>query len=978
MSEKKIVPLNQEHRIQGNRSVEARKMIQCHFISNTHWDREWRFSMQRTRFMLVYMMDMLLDIFEKEPKFKSFHLDSQTVPLQDYLDIRPEKKDRIKQLIENKKLLVGPWFVLPDEFSVAGESLVRNLLLGHKIAQDFGHVSKTGYSPFSWGQISQMPQIYQGFGIPFAAFYRGINTEIAPQSEFLWEGADGTQLVASRLARRPRYNVWYILQRPAYWDMQDIDGRVVPWNCGHGPLKFVGPQYHDFDAQYTRPKYSYNADMIRKHVNQAIEEQNGHWTTAHRLWSCGHDSSCPDIREVQMMVDCHEALRDTAEVFHSTFERFQKAVVNNVKQDLTVAKGEMRHLSDSKSTSPLYGWITSARMDLKQDNFKTEVQLWQYAEPLAVFASLLGAPYPKAFLDQAAHWLLQNHGHDSIGGCSREIVGQDMLFRSRQSREIAACISERALLDVAGAIDYTNFAGEDMVLLVYNPAPFQRSDIVELNLQLPRDWDVVDFDVLDEQGNASELQVIGHDPNHFQIVQSPNDTANMFETQLCRVKLKLNNLPAMGYKIFSIHPVNQRKPRLVETLLTSPLSMENEHLKVQINDNGTLTLTDKHTLHTFDQIGYFRDTAEVGDPWNRKDVENPAVYTTLSQKPDITLIQSDPLETVFRVRFIWSLPKGRSSDEKSRSDEHHEVTISSRISLKKDQRFVEIVTDVDNTVEDHYLQVVFPSHISATHVDAQGQYDVLHRAVKLPRSANYLEDPQTEQPMNSFIDISDGEQGLAVLNEGLKAYEATEQAYPELRLTLLRSFPLRICVTQEMMDYSGVDKSSQCLGSHRFRYAVMPHKGKWDEAKIWQTSEQFNLPLVVAQTAPTEAGTEPPEKSFLEVTPVIHVSAVKQSENGEGWIVRLFNPLTQTVQARVRLNGGMAQLAQPYSPVERLQHNMALVRARKSAWQSVRQVTLEEIPDKDLTLDAQGWCTVSMAAKKIVTLEFLVQTTSQP
>lgn len=85
----------------------SRSQIQCHFVSNTHWDREWRFSMQRTRHMLVYMMDMLLDIFEKEPNFKSFHLDSQTVPLMDYLEIRPEKKETLEKLIQNKKLLVG-------------------------------------------------------------------------------------------------------------------------------------------------------------------------------------------------------------------------------------------------------------------------------------------------------------------------------------------------------------------------------------------------------------------------------------------------------------------------------------------------------------------------------------------------------------------------------------------------------------------------------------------------------------------------------------------------------------------------------------------------------------------------------------------------------------------------------------------------------------------------------------------------------
>jgi alpha-mannosidase len=154
---------------------ETAQKTQYHFISNTHWDQEGRFSMQRTRYMLVYMMDMLLDIFEKEPEFHSFHLDSQTVPLQDYLEIRPEKKDIILKLIEGKKLLVGPWFCLPDEFSVGGESIVRNLLLGHKIAKSMGHVSKTGYSPFGWGQISQMPQHYKGFGIEFSAFYRGIN-----------------------------------------------------------------------------------------------------------------------------------------------------------------------------------------------------------------------------------------------------------------------------------------------------------------------------------------------------------------------------------------------------------------------------------------------------------------------------------------------------------------------------------------------------------------------------------------------------------------------------------------------------------------------------------------------------------------------------------------------------------------------------------------------------------------------------------
>lgn len=92
---------------------------------------------------LLPAIDMLLDIFEKEPDYKHFHLDSQTLPIQDYLEIKPQKKEILKKYISEGKLAVGPWFCLPDEFCVGGESLIRNLLLGHKIANEFGKVSKT-------------------------------------------------------------------------------------------------------------------------------------------------------------------------------------------------------------------------------------------------------------------------------------------------------------------------------------------------------------------------------------------------------------------------------------------------------------------------------------------------------------------------------------------------------------------------------------------------------------------------------------------------------------------------------------------------------------------------------------------------------------------------------------------------------------------------------------------------------------------
>ena len=928
--------------------------------------------MQRTRHMLVYMMDMLLDIFEKEPDFKSFHLDSQTIPLQDYLEIRPEKKEVVNKLIEDKKLLVGPWFCLPDEFSVGGESLVRNLLLGHKIAKDMGHVSKTGYSPFGWGQISQMPQLYKGFGIDFAAFYRGVSKEAAPNSEYIWQGADGTKIVASRLAMRPRYNVWYVIQRPAFWQQENENNRTMSWSCGSGPFKFVGDQYHDLDAQYSRPKYIYDESTIPARAKQAMEEQDGDWTTPHRFWSCGHDSSCPDIREVQMIKDCDEALANSADVFHSTFEEFQKQVLENVSDDLPVSQGEMRCYSDSKVTSPLFGWIISARMDVKMDNFKTERQLMQYAEPLSVYASMLGATYPKGFLDNAYNWLLQNHGHDSIGGCSRGIISDDIMFRTRQSREIAGCVAERALLDIAGTVDYSQHADEQIALLVYNPAPFKRHEVATVNVEIPRDLESGSFEIVDEKGEKADIQILGSDDSSF-IVQSPNDTANTFLTKQYRSKVQLKSIPAMGYKTFFVKPIAKDDvvPSRPATMVTDINTMENEFLRVAIGANGTMTITDKQSGKVFENMGYFRDTAEVGDPWQHFDVEHMSAFTTLSENAMITLVREGGLETAFKISLDWQLPECRTADDKARSKHTKTVTIESTITLRKGQKWVDITTDVDNTVEDHYLQVAFPSGICADTAFAQGQFDVLERSVKLPYSEDYREPPQSEEPMNSFIDITDGKNGLAILNEGMKAYEATDRDQPELRLTLLRSFPLRICVTTEMTDYSQVDKSSQCLGKHTFHYAVMPHKGGWEKANLWNAAEQFNLSLVIGQTAPTENGSEPMQKSFLEISDeTISVSAVKRSEDGAGWVVRLFNPASSVIKAKLRLNGGKANSASS-SPVERLQKEMAVSGTSEQIWNTIRIVNLEEIPEKELALDGDGWCNIEIAPKQILTLEFL-------
>jgi mannosylglycerate hydrolase len=946
--------------------------IQCHFISNTHWDREWRYSAQRTRYMLVSMLDMLFDIFEKEPKFQSFHMDSQTLPIQDYLEACPEKEPLIRKYVGEGKLIIGPWFCLPDEFIVGGESLIRNLLLGHKIARRFGPVSKTGYSPFSWGQISQMPQIYQGFGIDVASFYRGINPMVAPKSEWIWEGADGTQIIASRLSARPRYNVWYIIQRAVYWNEQDENNRWTSWRRGHGLFRFVDAEKSELDYQYAHPAYLYSEENIPARAEQALREQDNDWTTPHRFWSAGHDSSSPDIREVRLIEDSNHALSGSADVFHSTIKAWQDGLRAYQKADWPILHGEMRHPQTKGGASALFGWVISSRMYLKQENFKTERLLTSYAEPLSVFASLLGSSYPQNFVDLAYNWLLQNHGHDTIAGCGRDITADDALYRFRQAQEISNCVLERAMMDIAGSINLSALSHEDMAIVVYNPASFFRSEVITAIVDIPLEWKCKDFEIVDEQSRILAMQIARVNSPFYPIVQSPNDVANVLPVARHEVRVKFNDVPGFGYRTFRVRPVKEMRISQPKSMLTGPQTMENEYLVVTLHPNGTMTIRDKITGRCYDGIGYFRDRGEVGNPWEHLSPMEDTTFTTLNENAEITLIRDGGLEASFRVKIDWQLPKGRTDGDRSRSHQCVAYSIINIVTLRAGQTWVEVNTEVDNTVEDHYLQVCFPTGIPSDRVIAQGQFDVLERPIAAPDYTLYTELPMTESPMNSFVDLSDDKAGLAILNEGLKAYEAQDDPAHTVSLTLIRAYPLRICVTQEMTDYSQTDKGSQCLGIQCFRFAVMPHPGNWEEGKVWQAAERFNLAFQACQLSPTRHGTEPLEKSFLEIRPEgLHISAVKHSDSGEGWVVRIFNPFNETLTFALRLNGGHSGPMEFQSPVERVESEFTLPTGQGKPWQRVRLVTLEEIPERNLTTNEDGWVAFEIGKKKILTLEFL-------
>ena len=166
-----------------------------HFIliPHTHWDREWYLPQEVFRQRLVRLLDRLQDLLEADPSYQSFHLDGQTIPLLDYEQIRG-RSERLRRLIREGRIRIGPWYVLPDEFLVGGEALIRNLERGFLVAAEFGaEPVRLGYLPDMFGHVAHAPQLLRGFGLERAVVWRGVTPDVSGQT-FVWESPDGSRV----------------------------------------------------------------------------------------------------------------------------------------------------------------------------------------------------------------------------------------------------------------------------------------------------------------------------------------------------------------------------------------------------------------------------------------------------------------------------------------------------------------------------------------------------------------------------------------------------------------------------------------------------------------------------------------------------------------------------------------------------------------------------------------------------------------
>jgi mannosylglycerate hydrolase len=875
-----------------------------HVLPNTHWDREWRFPFQETRMHLLDLVDRLLGIMEKDPAYTYFNFDAQTIFLDDYLELKPENRDRIAALIRAKRLIVGPWYTLPEMNVIHGESIIRNLLMGKSIGDEFGYTCRVGYTPTSYGQVSQIAQIYAGFGIDGIIFYRGLH-DVECDNEYVLEAPDGTRILGIRVSPNVGRGAFYLyVERltmvPDGWTGYTWSDGCLPFHlCRLESDHEEEPRL--LDAPFTK---TWNPKPIREGVMAAMEEALRDATCPVFCLFDGMDSTGPCDNLPRIIEQCNK-VNPIWRFMISSLPNYLKDLKSKVDYSrLKVLKGERRRPSHDKAFNAFLKDAISSRMYLKIRNAEVERALMQWCEPFGVIAEKQGMEYPKSALRLAWKNVLANHSHDAICGLSPDQIHQDMMGKYDQAFLVAEAWMKKALGTIITGIDTSSGSPDDVFITVFNPTTYERTEVVQCYVDLPMNnpnEDYRPFSIENPDGKSVAHQTMGREQSYM-IATEKSWLPMTFPTWKWQVAFEAKKIPALGFVTYRIKSESWQRKHNQGTLTTATNVMENEFLRVRIESNGTLTVTDKRTKEVYRNLNFFEDGGECGDPWWRWVPPTDRVLNTLGLQAEIAKETDGPVMTTFSISWKWMLPVGVTERKTARASEERELIITSYVTLKKGVPRLEVKTVVNNTVLDHRLRMMAEAGFKPTTSFAHTQFDMVERTVHLKDTSSWLEPWTGTNPMNGCHGTNNETRGLAILSFGLTEYEVIEHEAGTVATTLLRTYqyPKMSGLFREDRIKRLGNEGSQMLGEQTFNYAFNFFRGRWEKTELLKQMYEFKYPVTPAQHGRHEGKRFGKTHSFLHLSPEsLCLTAFKKSEKGNHIILRIYNPLSKTVRAQL-------------------------------------------------------------------------------
>lgn len=895
----------------SNRREEDRGPLNVVVVPHSHWDREWYATFEEFRFYLVQFMDELIELLEADEGFRSFLLDGQVSLLDDYLQVRPENRERLVRLVREGRLEIGPWYIQPDEFLISGEALVRNLLLGDRAGRGFGPIMKQGYVPDTFGHVSQLPQILRGFGIGTFYFMRGLAEDVDElRAEFWWEGPDGSRVLAHLLSE-------------TYSNAAVLGPDPARISFRHDRLSDPSSYFVSYDSLF-----ELRDRLAERAADRTILLLNG----------SDHVTVQPAFS--RYVFDLNKRMEDY--LFNGGLGDFARLVLEQ-NPELNTYRGELR----SARYQPVLKGTYSSRIYLKQENERAQQMLEGLAERAAAAVFAQGGRDYSPFLRYAWRELIKNHAHDSIGGCSVDAVHRQMMGRFETVKRVSQKVVDEALDYLASRVASTQEPGS-IPIVVFNPSPWERGGKVwvevSLNVDVPLrrrifDWigerqlDLGKASLTDPKGNEIPFDVLG-EKLHIEDALYRRKAVSR-----ATIEFEAGAVRPVGYKLYKLTSSSDNghrepaAPRLEDGVL------ENELLKVAMEQDGTLTVLEKSSGVEYRGLNRFADEGDAGDEYN---FSPPNEQTVASSTQAEWTVEPGERPYTFRMRGDLNLPRALTEDRSSRSQELVRCPAVVTVRLLPGSRRVEINTEFYNRVRDHRLRVVFPSGMEAESSVAETAFGTVRCPTRAQDSTGWREQDSATYAQRRFVCVEDSGRGLGILNKGLPEYEVTPQG--DINLTLLRSVGwLSRSDLAVRKGHAGPEISTpeaQCPGRHSFDYAIMPYSGDWQNAGIYREAEEFWLPLE-ARAVQREDAIEPIRTevtgSFMEVSGEgVVLSTLKRAIDKDGVILRLFNTSSESTEAK--LHFGL-----PVSVIYRVNLNEDVI----------EEVTFEQ-SDLSVTLDGAG------------------------
>jgi alpha-mannosidase len=725
-------------------------------------------SYQEFRLKLLDMLDTLIPLLETDDSYPYFMLDGQMAVVDDYLEVRPQAEQRLRDLASAGRLSMGPWYILMDEFLSSGETIIRNLQMGIVRAAAFGGAMEVGYLPDMFGHIAQMPQILREAGFADTVVWRGVPSAIT-KNAFDWEAPDGSAVRAEYL----------------------------PVGYGNGA---------------SLPS---DAKALLRRTEDLVQEVES-FLLGDLLCMNGSDHLFPQPWLGRVVAEANDLQDDFVFAVTSLPEYLATAPAAGLER----WKGELR----SGFRSNMLMGVTSNRVDVKRMGALAERALERRAEPLS---ALFVDPHawPEELLALAWKEMVRNSAHDSICACSVDDVVDAVLHRYAEVRTIADGLADRAVRSLALSLaEPGNY--------VLNPAHRARAGLVELVVgaaeppsgdvqvvsertglpgsmvldantvrtvigmlqgpQIDNDAWVHDIAVEeDDEGIQITLTVGAEERPNVPISEAKQDIYArlgarpdaVFRIQLNqppirRIVARVHEVPGYGWQSFApaalAHPVAVGEP-------ATPVTLSNGLVTVEIDEtHGTFAINGKPGY------GHLVDGGDLGDSYNY----SPPRSDTLVDTPvtvSVRVIEKGPVRASAGITATYVWPDHVDGSSQARVGEHR-VEVETLLEIRADEPVVRVSTSFVNPSRDHRLRVHLPLPEPAHTSQAESAFTVVERGLTAEGRSDEFGLPTA--PSQRFVSAG----GLTVVHDGVCEYEliditpsAVGDAANTLALTVLRA-----------------------------------------------------------------------------------------------------------------------------------------------------------------------------------------------